>query len=138
MKQSFVTFYSPGTIVAETTTQPIDSWDVDEAISMSKEIKERHGALPYGFCFTVREKCTEAELDSKEVERSHMYYLGGEIVTLKDLKKKNDPADKIRIYNMERNGCDKIITNNNSWKWTQLNSWKWTHLLKEGDIILSI
>ena len=48
MEKHFVTFYSPGTFAAETSRKPIESWDVDKAVAMSKEIKERHGALPYG------------------------------------------------------------------------------------------
>jgi len=118
MRQSFVTFFSPGTMVAETTTTPIDKWDINKAISMAKEVKERHGALPYGFQFTIRERA-DKELDSKETVRSGMYYLGGKISTLDEIKKKNDPKDRILISNMECNGYDRIVTNNNSWKWTQ-------------------
>ena len=69
MKKHFVTFYSPGTFVAEQTTKPIDSWDVELAVSMSGEIKERYGALPYGFQFSTRER-GENDLDSHEVETS--------------------------------------------------------------------
>ena len=54
MKAHFVTFYSPGTFVAETTTKPIPSWDVDLAVAMASDIRERHGALAYGFRFSTR------------------------------------------------------------------------------------
>ena len=54
MQRHFVTFYSPGTIVAETTTREIDSWNVDDAVAMSRFIQERYGARPYGFRFSTR------------------------------------------------------------------------------------
>lgn len=38
MEQHFVTFYSPGTFVAETTAKPVESWDVDLAVAMSSDI----------------------------------------------------------------------------------------------------
>lgn len=118
MQKHFVTFYSPGTFCAEQTTKPIESWDVDTAVSMSKEIKERHGALPYGFRFSTRER-GENDLDSHETKTSAMYYLGGEILTLKQLQAKGDPSNDILISNMECNGWKKVVVNTNSWKWTQ-------------------
>jgi len=129
MKKHFVTFYSPGTMVAETTTKEIDSWNVDKAIEMSKDIKERHGALPYGFRFSTRER-TEQDFDSKETECSGMYYLGGEVFTLEQLIKRNDPSESTLRRNMSMNDWDKVIINTNSWKWTQP--------LRENDIILEI
>lgn len=117
MEQNYVVFYSPGTMVSESTQKEIDSWDVDLAVAMSKTIKERHAATPYGFKFIKRGRKNH-ELDSKEIDRSGMYYLGGEVLTLVEVKAKNDPADKILISNMECNGWDKIIINNNSWKFT--------------------
>ena len=104
MEACFVTFYSPGTLVAEQTTKPINSWDVDAAIEMARGIKERHSAIPYGFCFTTRRR-EDDELDSHEVERSNFYWLGGDVLTLAEIK--------------ERNGWDRVIENNNSWRWTQ-------------------
>lgn len=64
MKKHFVTFFSPGTFVSETSEKPIDSWDVDTAVEMSTQILERHGARPYGFRFSTRERGQE-DLDSK-------------------------------------------------------------------------
>ena len=127
MKKHFVTFCSPGTFVAEQTTKPIDAWDVDKAKKMSKEIKERYGATPYGFFFSTRKR-KDDELDSKIIKESGMFYLGGKIFTLKMLKERNDPKDKILISNMECNGWKKIVENNNSWKWTQP--------LRKGDKVL--
>jgi len=129
MKQDYVIFFSPGTFVAEQSAKPIDSWDIDKAIEMSKGIKERYGALPYGFCFTTRER-KDDELDSQEVKRSGMYYLGGEVLTLQNVINRNDPKDKILISNMRCNGYEKIIVNTNSWQWTQP--------LDKNDIILNV
>lgn len=129
MKQNFVTFYSPGTVSAVSTTKPIKSWDVDTAVTMSKTIKERYGALPYGFQFSTRERGRK-DLDSHETKRSPMYYLDGKVLTLEQVKARNDPTDSILISNMECNCFNKVIINTNSWKWTQP--------FEPGDIVLHI
>lgn len=118
MKKHYVTFYSPGTFVAETSEYPIDSWDVDQAKKKALKVKERHGAVPYGFRFSTRSRGAE-DLDSKVSATSPLYYLGGKIETLAEVKARATDADRILISNMEGNGYDRIITNNNSWKWTQ-------------------
>lgn len=128
MKKHFVIFYSPGTFVAEQTKKEIDSWDVEKAKEMAKGIKERHSATPYGFQFVTRERGAE-DFDSKETKRSGIFYLGGKIWTLAELKDRNNPEDHILISNMECNGWDRIIKNNNSWKWTMP--------LLDGDVIVS-
>jgi len=118
MKKHFVTFLSPGTFVAEQTTKEIDFWNTAKAIEMSKEIKERYGAVPYGFRFSTRAR-KEGNLDSKVVKESGVYYLGGKVMALKDIQKRNDPSDEILISNMKCNGWDRVIVNDNSWRWTQ-------------------
>ena len=127
MKQHFVTFYSPGTFLAEDTTKPIISWDVDVAVKMARKITERYNATPYGFCFATRTR-TAKDLDSKETARSGMYFLGGTVRTLAEVKAANDPDEKILLRNMEGNHYERVITNCNSWKWTQP--------LKKGDVVL--
>src|SRR4051812_37357947 len=102
MKQNFVTFLSPGTFVSEQTTEKIDSWDVNVAVEMSKNIKERYDAIPYGFYFSTKER-GENDLDSRQSQKSGMYYLGGTIYTLSEIEAKNDPNDKILILNMKGN-----------------------------------
>lgn len=129
MKAHFVIFFSPGTFFAEQSQQSMDSWDVDKAVEMSKGIKERHGATPYGFCFTTRTR-KDDELDSKETKRSGMYYLGGKVWTLEEIKRRADPKDSILISNMEANGYARVITNDNSWRWTQP--------LGDEDVVLAI
>jgi hypothetical protein len=112
MKKNFVRFLSPGTIVAEETVKPIDSWDIPTAVKMSRDIKERYGALPYSFQFLIKER-EDDELDSKVTERSCLYYLGGTVLTLEEVKEKM-PEERILISNMECNHYDRIVINENS------------------------
>ena len=128
VKAHFVTFYSPGTLFAETTEMPIASWDVEAAKVMVKKVKERYGAVPYGFEFTTRGR-GQKDLDSKVIATSPFYYLGGTIETLVEVKARNKPEERILVGNMEGNGWDRIIVNN--------NSWRSTHPLKATDVILS-
>lgn len=118
MKKHFVVFYSPGTFVAESNEKPIDSWDVEQAVEMVHGITQRYNATPYGFRFITRGR-GDKDLDSKKIASSPMYYLGGKVETLRQVKARKDPKDKILISNMEGNGYKRIITNTNSWKWTQ-------------------
>ena len=117
MEKHFVTFLSPGTFVSEQTQKEIDSWDVDKAMQMARNIKERHNATPYGFYFSTRSR-KDNELDSKVTKTSGIYYLGGKVLTLKDVKARNDPNDKTLIWNMEVNKYNSVIENTNSWKVT--------------------
>lgn len=129
MKKHFVTFCSPGSFVSEETTKEIESWDIDQAKNMAANIKERHGAAPYGFYFTTRKRSRE-DLDSKQADRSSMYYLGGDILTLEDVIKRKDPSDNILISNMRCNNLDRIIINTNSWKHTAP--------FNDGDVVLEM
>lgn len=119
MEKHFVTFFSPGTFVAETTTKPIDAWDVGAAQEMAHTISERYGATPYGFRFSTRSR-SDADLDSKVSAESGLYFLGGKIETLEQVKARKGRGDRdnILIANMEGNGYARIITNDNSWRWT--------------------
>ncbi len=128
MKQHFVTFFSPGTFVAEETTKPIDSWDIENAKKMARSINERYNATPYGFKFSTRNR-GEKDLDSKVTEKSPMYYLGGKVETLSEVEARSPKPDRILISNMRDNGWKRIITNTNSWKWTQP--------LNDDDVVLS-
>ena len=118
MQHHFVTFYSPGTFCAETTTKPIDSWDVVKAQKMALNINERYNARPYGFKFTTRSRGDD-DLDSGVSATSPFYWLGGKVETLEEVKARATDKDSILISNMENNGWKRIITNCNSWQWTQ-------------------
>lgn len=117
MIKHFVEFLSPGTFVSESTTKEISEWSVIKASEMATKIKERHGAIPYGFRFLTRER-GEQDLDSKVIDTSGIYYLGGKVLTLEQVKARKDPKDSILISNMEINKIDRIIENTNSYKIT--------------------
>jgi hypothetical protein len=112
-EKHFVTFLSPGTFVSETTTHEVDSWNVAAAVAMSKDIKERHGATPYGFYFETK---TSDGWEPKTVRTSGTYYLGGMILTLEDIP--DTPENRILRSNMKYNHIDMVIENTNSWKIT--------------------
>ena len=118
MEKHFVTFYSPGTFVAETTTKPIDAWDAAKAMEMAREIEKRYGGVPYGFRFSTRAR-SDDELDSKEVASSPMHYFGVKVETLEEVESRNDPSEDILRSNMRINGYDRIVTTTKGWKWTQ-------------------
>ena len=118
IKKHFVTFYSPGTFVAETTTKPIRSWSVATALRMAKAIKERYGARPYGFRFETRSRGPK-DLDSRVVAESPMHYFGVKVETLEQIKARNDPNDRILISNMEGNKWSRVVSSKKGWRWTQ-------------------
>lgn len=113
MQKHFVTFYSPGTFVSETTTKEIDAWSVDLVVRMAKEIVERHRATPYGFKFKTQES---DGWEPKTVKESGMYFLGGKLLTLDDIPDVSE--NRILRSNMRNNGYDTVIENTNSWKVT--------------------
>ena len=122
MTKHYVTFYSPGTFVSESTTKEIKKWDVATAKRMARKIKERYGATPYGFQFTTRYRGPKS-FDSRQVKQSGMYYLGGKVETLAEVKARvkkegSEEQNKILISNMEINKIKRIITNDNSWRFT--------------------
>jgi hypothetical protein len=128
MQQHFVTFYSPGTFVAEETTKPIDSWSVDDAVAMAALITERYNAKPYGFRFTTRGR-EAGDLDSKQIAASPMHYIGGKIETIEEVFLRNDPSESILRSNMECNGYKRI--------WTSTQGWRWTQPLQDDDVVLA-
>lgn len=113
----FVTFYSPGTMVSETSTHEVFDWTVDVACQLAHKIDERHGATPYGFRFTTRSRAPE-DLDSKETATSPFYWLGGTIETFEEIEKRALLSERILLQNMKGNGWDRIIVNTNSWRFT--------------------
>ena len=126
MKKHFIIFLSPGTFFSEQTEKPIDSWNVERAISLSRSITERYNAKPYGFQFTTRER-SKNDLDSKETKRSGTYYLGGRVMTLADVKR-DMPDEQILISNMTCNGYKKVVVSE--------TPWRSIHPLEKGDIVL--
>jgi hypothetical protein len=129
VSQHFVRFFSPGTFVAETSDKPIDSWDVEAAKKMARQITERHGATPYGFQFVTMGR-GDNDLNSRELDRSPMYYLGGKVETLAEVKARATDRDRILISNMEGNGYERIVTT--------INGYKWTQPLRPDDVVLEV
>lgn len=118
MKKHFVEFYSPGTFVDEATIKEIDSWNVDEAVKMARSVSERYGATPHSFRFITRGRGPD-DLDSKIINKSPSYYLGGIVETFDEIKARNDPNERILLENMKSNGWYRVITNTNSYKVTK-------------------
>lgn len=127
MEKHFVTFLSPGTFVSEQRTMEIGYWDTEQAAAIAHTVVERYGAVPYAFYFTTRERGPD-DFDSRETNRSHMYYLGGTILTLEQIEARGDPADRILLSNMRVNGFDRVIVNDNSWRVVQP--------LRDGDVVI--
>jgi hypothetical protein len=117
VEKHFIIFASPGTFFPETTERPIDSWDVAKAIKMSHTVLERYNARPYGFYFSTRSRRAD-DLDSRETAKSNFYYLGGKIETKAEVFARNDPEENVLRANMECNSIDRIIINDNSWRFT--------------------
>lgn len=128
MEAHFVTFYSPGTLVAEQTEKPIQSWDVDLAVAMSSDIKERYGARPYGFRFTTRGRGPD-DLDSKVTAKSPMHYIGGKVETREEVEARNDPSETILRSNMRGNGYERI--------WVSTEGYRWTQPLQADDVVIA-
>ena len=118
MRKEFVTFYCPGTLVAETIVREVKRWDKDEAVAMSRSVTARYDARPYAFRFHTRERGPE-DLDSKITRKSPLYFLGGRIDTLEDIEARGDPRDEVLLSNMRSNGYRRIITTTEGWRWTQ-------------------
>ena len=119
MKKHFVTFYSPGTFIAEGSTRPVEAWDVKAAQKMAEGIEERYSAIPYGFQFTTRERGPD-DFDSKETARSPMYYLPHcKVETLAEIDARDNPKESILRQNMRSNGWDRVVVTTKGWRWTQ-------------------
>jgi hypothetical protein len=127
-RKHYVTFYSPGTLFNETTTEEIESWDPALAVEMSERILERHDAKPYAFGFETRivhapipdGEGGKMQVRSKKVKESPgRFFLGGKIATLEEVEARADPEESILRSNMQGNGWNAIVTNTNSWKCTQ-------------------
>jgi len=127
MKQDFVTFYSPGTFVAEQTTREVANWNVTKAVEMMPDIEERYGARPYGFQFHTKKRGWR-DLEPKEIKRSGMYYVNCKVETLVEIEGRADPKESTLLSNMKCNGWDKVVSPREGWAWTQP--------LREGDTVL--
>lgn len=113
--KNFVVFYSPGTFVSESTEKEIDYFDTAIAMEMAKDIKERHGATPFGFRFFTR-TMNEKDFTVKTNYQPGTYFLGGKLLSLDDIP--DTKENKILRDNMRYNDYQFVIENTNSWKIT--------------------
>jgi hypothetical protein len=110
MERHFVTFFWPGSFVANTSVKPISGWDVKAARQMAGEFDHP----PYGFRFSTRSR-GEHDLDSSETATSGFYYLGGTVETADEIERRGDPRDRILLQNMRCNDWPKIIRTRGGW-----------------------
>ena len=127
MKQDFVTFFSPGTFVAESTTKEVPSWNVPKVLEMLPDIEERYGARPYGFQFSTKKRGWR-DFEPREIKRSGMYYVNCRVQTLEEIESRSDPKESTLLANMKCNGWNKVVSAKEGWSWTQP--------LREGDEVL--
>lgn len=113
---------------AEMTEKPIAAWDIVTATEMAKTVSERHGARPYGFRFTTRER-QEDWLTTKVVANSVFYFMSGKVETIEQVRQRNDPKERILLSNAEDNGHRRVIHITRGWSWTQP--------LDDGDVVLN-
>ena len=115
MHKHFVTFYSPGTIMTETTERSIDTWNITKAMALAKSILERHGAWPYGFRFTTRARTTK-KLDSKVVNTSACHFINCRLRTRAQVDKDNLPDEEILRANLHQNKITHIAQTIMGWR----------------------
>ena len=127
MKKNFVIFYSPGTFVAERTVKQVASWSIPKALKLMTDVKERHGAVPYGFCFLTKKRGLR-DFEPKEIARSGMHYVNCRVETLDEITRRGDPEESTLLANMRSNGWDRIVTSKTGWAWSQP--------FRKGDVVL--
>jgi hypothetical protein len=132
----FVTFYSPGTLFAESSSKPIASWDPALAVGLAEVIRERYNAKPYGFKFETRIVADPIDdgyggklhVESKMTRQSGMHFLGGTLVTYDEVVARNLDDEFILRTNMKCNGYWVVCVN--------VNSYKSTHPFDESDLLV--
>lgn len=106
IEKHFVKSYSPGFLLAEDTTQPVQSLaDIRTAVALVRK-NDPHA---YAFQMITRSRGDD-ELDSKQTFASGMYYLGGEVRSAADVEAENLPSEKILRSNIKCNGYTHVIT----------------------------
>lgn len=120
----FVTFYSPGTFMSESTTKEIPELHPPLAARMAREIEERHGAKPYGFRFETRithdpipdSAGGTLNVEPKTTAKTGTYFLTGTVRAYSEIPEAKDT--NILRSNMRGNDFPLVIENSNSWRST--------------------
>lgn len=118
MQKHFVKFFAPGAFVGDSWEWPIGSWDVEEA-------KAQATPRVAAFQFKTRGR-GDNDLDSREIAASGLYYIGGRVETLEEIKARGNPNDQTLIANMEDNGWPRVVVTRTGW----------TRPFNEGDQIV--
>ena len=110
-----VTFYAPGAFLAEDFSFEVSEWSIGEALALVPKC----GLKPYAFQFATNitadpvpdgEGGTLAVLP-REVSKSGMHYLGGELLTYDQLRRDGDPHYVTMLSNMSGNRWPVVIRN---------------------------
>jgi len=101
--QHYIEWMYPGIISTDTSSEKIDHRDPQRVDKMKERV--------FAFRFFDRTVVDGEELLGKDKNPSGIYYLGGSVMTLAEVKDKygDDPDKRILISNMENNGYDRIV-----------------------------
>lgn len=122
MLKHYAEFYSPGSFFNETDIVPMDCRSVDEAINKAPK-------TAFAFTFFDREELEQVGevLRGHSKNRSQRYYLGGDLLTVEQVKAQVPNSD-ILVNNMECNGWKQVIR-------TPFGNFQPLH---EGDVVLQV
>ena len=134
-QEHFVVFYSPGTLFSESTTKTISAWNPTEALRLASNVKERHGAIPFGFQFETRIVADpipdgqggELRVEPKTVRTSGMFFIAGQPRLFTELL--DDRENHILKSNMRANDWPIVVET--------CRGYRETHPFKEEDAIIT-
>ncbi|PZM08070.1 hypothetical protein CPY51_30470 [Rhizobium tubonense] len=107
MSKEYAVFLFNGSFTNTERPVQVPCRDVDRATEIAQQLTLQYGAPPFAFHF-------ESRVDSLDSigNRSGLYYLGGTIQTLAEIRAECNPSNQRMIWNLEARGIDKIVTNN--------------------------
>ncbi len=125
VEKHYVTFVSPGTLFAESSTKPIDSWDTRKAVELATTVTERYGAKPRSFYFStylevdhdVRDSSgRKFKVEPQKTAESGQYYIQGRIETYDEVFDRNDKTEDILRSNIRCNRMPVLVVTTNSYR----------------------